>query len=60
MPKNTNLASQILSKVEFLTAIRDIEDFESSFLKTLAELLNIKDIRIYKFNQNEEPGRLRR
>ncbi len=60
MPKNTNLASQILSKVESLTAIRDIEDFESSFLKTLAELLNIKDISIYKFNQNEEPCRLLR
>ncbi|MBE9526083.1 MAG: GGDEF domain-containing protein [Proteobacteria bacterium] len=48
----------ILSKFASLTAIRDIDAYELSFLKTLTELLKVKDISIYKFNNINTPYRL--
>ncbi len=40
----------VLRKLASLTAIRDIEVFELSILKTLLELLHLKKITLFKFN----------
>ena len=48
----------ILGKVASLTTIRDLDIFEFSFMKTLAELLNVNDISLYKFNDYNQPCRL--
>jgi len=48
----------ILGKVASLTTIRDIDIFEFSLMKTLAELLNVNDISLYKFNDHNQPCRL--
>ena len=50
----------ILNKVASLTLIRDIEVFEFSFLKSLAEKLKIDEASIYKFNNTHDPCRLLR
>lgn len=60
MPDSSNITTQILDKIAFLTAIRDIEHFEYSFLKILSELLDAEDICIYKINNVDEPCRLLR
>lgn len=41
----------LLNKLVSLTTIRDVEVFEISLLKTLADLLRIKQISMYKLNQ---------
>lgn len=41
----------LLDRLAFLTTIRDIELFEFSLLKTMAELLKIEQISMYKLNQ---------
>jgi len=48
----------ILGKVATLTSIRDIDIFEFSLMKTLAEMLNVNDISLYKFNDYNQPCRL--
>ncbi len=48
----------ILGKVASLTTIRDLDIFEFSFMKTLADLLNVNDISLYKFNDSNQPCRL--
>jgi diguanylate cyclase (GGDEF)-like protein len=48
----------ILGKVVSLTEIRDIEIFEFSLMKSLAEMLNVNDISLYKFNNTNKPCRL--
>ena len=48
----------ILGKVATLTGIRDLDIFEFSFMKTLAEMLSVNDISLYKFNGASEPCRL--
>ena len=58
--KGSTKAPMILSEVASLTSIRDIEIFEFSFLRTLAEMLKVQDICIYKFNNIHEPCRLLR
>jgi len=59
MTKKTSTGSRIiLHKVASLTSIRDIDAFEFSFLKTLADMLKTEDICIYKFNNIQEPCRL--
>ncbi|SER20636.1 diguanylate cyclase (GGDEF) domain-containing protein [Nitrosomonas sp. Nm51] len=42
----------LLDKLASLTTIRDIELFELSLLKTMAELLKIKQISMYKLSQD--------
>ena len=42
----------LLSKIATLTTIRDIELFELSLLKTLADLLKINQLSLYKANPN--------
>lgn len=44
----------LLSKLATLTTIRDIELFELSLLKTLADLLNINQLSLYKASQNHD------
>lgn len=56
--KNSSKNPSILSKVAKLTTIRDIDIFEFSFLKTIAELLKVDDISLYKLNDLNEPCRL--
>lgn len=59
--KSSSASSKIplvLGKVASLTAIRDIDIFEFSFMKTLAEMLNVDDISLYKFNDANKPCRL--
>jgi len=58
MSKKTEGSRIILHKVASLTSIRDIDVFEFSFLKTLAEMLKADEICIYKFNNTHEPCRL--
>jgi len=48
----------ILDKVASLTTIRDVDIFEFSFMKTLANMLNVNDISLYKFNGSREACRL--
>lgn len=48
----------VLGKVASLTSIRDIDIFEFSFMKTLAEMLNVNDISLYKFDDANKPCRL--
>jgi len=55
MQNSTNKTSIILEKVASLTAIRDIEAFDFSFLKTLAELLKVQEICLFKINSFHEP-----
>ena len=45
--------SSLLSRLVSLTTIRDIELFEVSLLKTLTELLKIKQISMYKLNHSD-------
>lgn len=56
-PENQNFmkmsiqkAPSLLDKLASLTTIRDIELFEISLLKTMAELLKIKQLSMYKIN----------
>jgi len=58
MAKKTEGSRIILHKFASLTSIRDIDVFEFSFLKTLAEMLKVEEISIYKFNNSHEPCRL--
>lgn len=44
----------VLRKLASLTAIRDIEVFELSILKTLLELLHLKKIALFKFNDETD------
>jgi len=60
MTKKNEGSRILLHKVASLTSIRDIEVFEFSFLKTLAEMLRVKEICLYKFNHINEPCRLLR
>ena len=56
MDKKSSVKTPILlNKVAKLTSIRDIDVFEFSFLKTIAELLNIHSVSIYRFNNIHEP-----
>ena len=48
----------LLNRVASLTAIRDLDIFEFSFLKTLADMLKVREICLYKFNDINEPCRL--
>jgi len=48
----------ILNTVASLTTIRDLDIFEFSFMKSLAEMLNVNDISLYKFNHLNEPCRV--
>ena len=48
----------ILDRIASLTMIRDIDIFEFSFLKTLADMLNVDDIHFYKLNDFNHPCRL--
>lgn len=48
----------LLGKVASLTTIRDLDIFEFSFMKILAEMLNVNDISLYKFNDYNQPCRL--
>lgn len=50
----------VLSKLASITAIRDVELFELSVLKTLAEILKTPSISLYKFNSTNIPCRLLR
>lgn len=52
--------SSVLSKLATITAIRDIELFELSVLKTLTEILKTSDVSLYKFNSENIPCRLLR
>jgi diguanylate cyclase (GGDEF)-like protein len=52
--------SFVLSKLASITAIRDVELFELSVLKTLAEILKTSNISLYKFNSSNIPCRLLR
>jgi diguanylate cyclase (GGDEF)-like protein len=53
-----NRAPLILDKIASLTTIRDIDIFEFSFMKTLANMLNVNEISMYKFNNASEPSRM--
>jgi len=48
----------ILDKVATLTGIRDLDIFEFSFMKTLADMLSVNDISLYKFYGTSLPCRL--
>lgn len=48
----------VLNKLASLTRIRDIEVFELSVLKTLAELLKIQQLAMYKFESSQLSCRL--
>jgi len=56
--KIASQAPTILGKVASLTTIRDIEIFEFSFMKTLANMLNVNDVSLYKFNNLNQACRL--
>jgi len=58
LSKHSSKMPIILDKVASLTTIRDIDIFESSFIKTLADMLNVNDISLYKFNSFNEPHSL--
>ncbi len=51
-------APVILDKIASLTTIRDIDMFEFSFMKTLAGMLGVNEISLYKFNSTNKPCRL--
>jgi len=53
-----NKAPVILDKVATLTGIRDLDIFEFSFMKTLADMLRVNEISLYKFNGASLPCRL--
>jgi two-component system cell cycle response regulator len=53
-----NRAPLILDKIASLMTIRDIGIFEFSFLKTLANMLDVNEISMYKFNNTNEPSRM--
>jgi diguanylate cyclase (GGDEF)-like protein len=53
-----NKAPVILDKVATLTGIRDLDIFEFSFMKTLADMLRVNEISLYKFNGANLPCRL--
>ncbi len=48
----------VLDKLASLTTIRDIEVFELSVLKTLAELLKVQQLSLYKLDHRNLPSRL--
>ena len=50
----------VLSKLASITAIRDVELFELSVLKTLTEILKTSEVSLYKFNSDNVPCRLLR
>lgn len=52
--------STVLSRLASITAIRDIELFELSVLKTLTEILKVRGISLYKFSDANIPNRLLR
>ncbi len=52
--KSVNQTPVLLNKLVTLTNIRDIEVFEFSFLKTLAELLKIEQLSMYKLDNNNQ------
>jgi len=58
LQKHPSKTPVILDKVASLTTIRDIDIFEFSFMKSLAEMLNVDDISLYKFSNLHEPCRL--
>ena len=51
-------APRILDKVSSLTAIRDIDIFQFSFIKTIADMLQVNEISLYKFNDSNQACRL--
>ncbi len=53
LQKSVNQTPKLLNKLVTLTNIRDIEVFEFSFLKTLAELLKIEQLSMYKLDKND-------
>ncbi|EPJ53491.1 MAG: hypothetical protein OFPI_10620 [Osedax symbiont Rs2] len=48
----------ILDKVATLTGIRDLDIFEFSFMKSLADMLSVNEISLYKFYGTNQPCRL--
>jgi len=60
MVKKSAGSRGLLDKLASLTSIRDIDVFEFSLLKTIAEMLSLKEVCLYKFNNIHEPCRLLR
>jgi len=58
MTKKAESSGVILHEIASLTSIRDIEVFEISFLKSIAEMLKAEEICIYKFNNIQGSCRL--
>ncbi len=58
MLQKTAKTPSVLNKLATLTTIRDVEVFELSVLKTLAELLKIQQLSMYKLDANHSSCRL--